>query len=341
MSLVDSVGRQVTQLRISLTDRCNFRCLYCMPPEGISFLPKSAHLSRDAIVRFARIACKNGVRHIRLTGGEPLLRPDIVSIVPALSAIPELDDLALTTNGARLAALAEPLKCAGLHRVNVSLDSMDPAHFQAITLSQAFPQVMDGIAAAIAAGLALKINVVVLKGMNDVEILSFAQFAFEHDVTVRFLEFMPLCGSAWRPELVYPVGKIRDLIASHFTLREEPRGHDAAQRFVLTDGVREGRIGLIGALSEPFCDSCARIRLSSDGKIRPCLFSNVEFNIKALLDRDAPDEDIAEAIQDAVWRKPRGSKYATDVSSVESSTSYLRVYEGEEHHNPLIHSIGG
>lgn len=341
MSLVDSFGREVTQLRISLTDRCNFRCLYCMPPEGVPVLPKSAHLDQDAIVRFARIACKNGVRHIRLTGGEPLLRPDIVAIVRDLSAIPELDDLALTTNGARLAGLAGSLKSAGLTRVNVSLDSMDPAQFQAITLSQAFPQVMDGIAAVIAARLPLKINVVVLKGMNDAEILSFAQFAFEHDVTVRFLEFMPLCGSAWRPELVYPVGKIRELIGSHFTLCEELRGHDAAQRFVISDGKRQGRIGLIGALSEPFCDSCARIRLSSDGKIRPCLFSNVEFDIKALLDRGAPDEEIAEAIQAAVWRKPRGSKYATHVSSLESSESYLKVYEGEAHRNPFIHAIGG
>lgn len=336
MSLIDAFGRRLTKLRISLTDRCNFRCLYCMPPEGIPYLPKDAHLGTEAIVRFVRIATCLGIRNVHLTGGEPLLRPDLVSLVGALAQIADLEDIALTTNGARLMALAKPLKDAGLHRINISLDSMDPARFQAITLSQAFVQVIDGIAAAITVGFPMKINMVVLRGMNDDEILSFARFALEHKVSVRFLEFMPLCGSGWRPELVYPIAELRALIASHFSLQELGRGHDAAERFAISEGARRGEIGFIGSLSEPFCDSCARMRLSSDGKIRPCLFSNTEFDVKALLDRNAPDGEIAAAIQNAVWQKPRGSKYA----SLENA-HYLDAYEGQEQNNPLIHAIGG
>ncbi len=334
-ALADSFGRPITHLRISLTDQCNFRCQYCMPSEGIDFLPQAAHLNNEAILCFVRVACRLGVSRVRLTGGEPLLRRDLLPLVEGLAAIPNLTDIALTTNGSRLESLAKPLKQAGLHRINVSLDSLNPKRFHAITRSRSFSQVMAGIEAALAVGFPLKLNVVVLNGMNDGEILSLVDFSLSHAIAVRFLEFMPLCGSAWKPEWVYPIGEVRRLIERHYHLTAESRGNEAAQTFWAESGTRKGRVGFVGSLSEPFCDTCTRMRLTVDGKIRPCLFSKQEFDVKSLLDAGASDGDLMEAIAAAIWQKPRGSKYATETAP------YLQAYDGKERENPFIHSIGG
>jgi cyclic pyranopterin phosphate synthase len=311
-----------------------------MPPEGLPLSPKENYLSKEAIIRFVRVASGLGVTRVRLSGGEPLLRHDLLEIVAGLAEIPGLKDIALTTNGFRLRTMAGPLKTAGLHRINVSLDSLDPDRFHAMTRSQGFDQVIAGIEEALKVGFPLKVNVVVLRGMNDSEILTFVELALRHSLSVRFLEFMPLCGSGWNAELVVPVAEIRRLIAKNFTLSEETRGNQAAQSFVVTDGARSGRVGFIGSLTEPFCDSCSRIRLSVEGKIRPCLFSNQEFSIRPLLDPKTSDQEIVAAIQTAVWKKERGSKYA-QMDSDPGKVDYLQAYAGKEEQNPLIHNIGG
>ena len=310
-----------------------------MPPEGLACLSKNELMSDDAIVRFVSIACRLGVTRIRLTGGEPLLRPGVVDLVARLAKVPGLSDLGMTTNGSRLLELALPLKKAGLHRLNISLDSLEENQFKAITLSQMFPQVIAGIAAAAQLGFPIKINVVVLRSMNDDEILDFVRLALRENVAVRFIEFMPLCGTGWKPEMVYPLTEVKKLIRLHFNLTEEDRGDFVAQSFTVSDGVRRANLGFIATLSEPFCDTCSRIRLTADGKIRPCLFSREDFPVLPLLHSGATDDEIAALLRQAVFKKPRGSDYAEywDRHKVVN----LNAYQGREQDTPTIRSIGG
>ena len=339
-SLTDSFGRVVNYLRIWLTDQCNFRCIYCLPPEGLPCLSQKEILSDDAILRFVTIAVRLGIERIRLTGGEPLLRPKLPELILQLKKISDLRDVALTTNGSRLAEMAQILKDAGLDRINVSLDSLDDEKFRDITLSGAFKRVIAGIEVAAKIGFPLKINVVVLKGMNDDEVLKFANLALQNSVEVRFIEFMPLCGTGWRPELVYPLTEVKKLIRTRFSLyREDGRGDHVAENFVVSDGQRHARLGFIATLSEPFCDSCSRIRLTADGNIRPCLFSREEFAVKPLLDAQASDEEIADRIHLAVMNKPRGSDFFQSQS--QSNLINLNAYVGRECETPAIRSIGG
>lgn len=330
-TLVDSFGRRVTTLRISLTDRCNFRCVYCMPPEGVPLIPKSTFLSTEQIVRFARVAGTLGVTRYRLTGGEPLLRRDVVSIVEALRRVDTVEELSITTNGSQLAELAGPLKRAGLDRLNVSLDSLDAGRFERVTLFKHYERVRAGIDAALREGFPVKVNVVVLAGIPAEEILGFAQMAVDHDMDVRFLEFMPLCGTGWRPDLVYPIAKVREIVRNRFELEALPRGSAPAETFQIAGG--RGRVGFIAPLSEPFCESCARIRISADGKIRPCLFSSYEVDMAPYLEPGVSDERLQEQLRRAVWNKPAGSQFADDPFHEASSAPVTT--------GPAIRSIGG
>ena len=331
--LVDSYGRRVNSLRISLTDRCNFRCVYCMPPEGLPMLDKSHFLGTGEIVRFVRVVGAVGVTRFRLTGGEPLLRPDITDVVRALKSVPTVAELSVTTNGSRLAELAAPLREAGLDRVNVSLDSVDKRRFETVTLSTQYERVRDGIRAALKAGFPVKLNMVVLKGITDGELLNFVGMAVDQNIEVRFLEFMPLCGEGWEAELVYPISRVRELVGSHFELNPQYRGDRTAE--TLTTGAGPAKVGFIASLSEPFCDSCSRMRLTADGNIRPCLFSDYEMPVGDLLRNGASDEQLLEAIRTAVANKPRGNQYADDPFR-NGEEEGRRVPGG-----PFIRTVGG
>jgi len=331
--LVDSYGRRVNNLRISLTDRCNFRCVYCMPPEGLPMLDKSHFLGTDDIVRFVQIVGRVGVSRYRLTGGEPLLRPDITEVVRALKAVPTVAELSVTTNGSRLAVLAEPLREAGLDRVNVSLDSVDKRRFEAVTLSSQYERVRDGIRAALKAGFPVKLNMVVLKGISDDEILEFVRVAVDQNIEVRFLEFMPLCGEGWEAELVYPIAQVRDIVSSQFKLEAQYRGDKTAETYTI--GAGPAKVGFIASLSEPFCDSCSRMRLTADGNIRPCLFSDFEVSVGDLLRNGASDEQLLAAIRTAVANKPRGNQYVEEPFGTGEEEG-RRVPSG-----PFIRTVGG
>lgn len=332
--LIDSYGRQITYLRISLTDLCNFRCVYCVPAEGLTLLPRSQYLTRSEIARFVRILGHLGVTRVRLTGGEPLLRSDILDIVRCLKEIETVKDLSITTNGSRLAPLLEPLKEAGLDRINISLDSLDPERFQEITHSDTYFEVLNVVHAALEAGFPVKLNMVVLKGLAEKEILEFVQMACEFPLEVRFLEFMPLCGTGWQADLVSPIQEVRQIVLENFDLLEElPRGDHVAQTFAIRGG--KGKVGFIASLTESFCDQCSRIRLSADGKIRPCLFSDREVSVKDLLRREASEEEILEAIRYAAKIKPRGNWFRDHPFRKEEETPF--AFQS----NPMIRKIGG
>jgi len=332
--LVDSYGRRINNLRISLTDRCNFRCVYCMPPDGLPLLEKSRFLSTEQIVRFVRIVGDAGVSRYRLTGGEPLLRPDICDVVGALKEVPTVEELSITTNGSRLAELASPLREAGLDRINVSLDSVDRRRFEAVTLSAQYDRVRSGIESSLRAGFPVKLNMVVLKDLPQREIVEFVRLAVDHDIDVRFLEFMPLCGEGWEAELVYPIAEVRDIVARDFPMTETgPRGDRTAQTFTIDGG--RGKVGFIASLSEPFCDSCSRMRLTADGNIRPCLFSDYEVPVAHLLANGAGDDEVLAAIQTAVANKPRGNEFAEKPFAGEQDEG-RRVTNG-----PFIRTVGG
>ena len=331
--LVDSYGRRITTLRISLTEHCNFRCVYCMPPEGVQFLDKTGYLTGEEIARFARIVGARGVTRVRLTGGEPLLRKDIVEIVARLKQIDTVCERSLTTNGSLLADLAAPLAEAGLDRVNISLDSLDRRRFDAITRVSRYDDVWRGIHAALDVGWPVKLNVVVLKAMTRSEIQRFAALAVEHDIDVRFLEFMPLCGTAWQDDLVYPIADVREAVREVYRLEEMPRRDRPAQTFRIAGG--RGRVGFIASLSEPFCGTCSRMRLTADGNIRPCLFSNYEVRVGHLLKNGADDDDVATAVSRAVQNKPWGSQFMDRPFADGETTDRLAAPA------PLIRNIGG
>ncbi len=303
--LTDPFGRVIDYLRISVTDRCNFRCLYCMPPEGVSELPQEDFLTFEEIVEVATVFLALGGRRIRITGGEPLVRRGIVDLVQKLSELSGLEDLALTTNGFHLSPLARSLKGAGLRRINVSLDSLNPVRFARMTSCPRFDKVWQGIRKAVAVGLKTKINVVVMKGVNDNEIVRFGRLAQRFPLEVRFIEFMPLCGTGWHPEWVLPIGEVRAVLQQHFTLVPIERGGEVAESYAIQGG--EGGVGFIASLSEPFCQRCSRMRLTVDGKLRSCLFSNREIDVKgALRSCVSSRKEVARLIQEAVVRKPQG-----------------------------------
>lgn len=312
-ALVDSFGRTVDYLRISVTDRCNFRCIYCMPAEGISLLPQKDILSFEEIARVARIFLAMGGRKIKLTGGEPLARKGIEKLVEKLAHLEGIKDLGLTTNGFYLKELARPLFQAGLPRVNVSLDSMNIARFAQLTRSFSFNKVWDGIQEALQVGLKLKINVVVMKGMTHDELHDFGQLLQGHPIDIRFIEFMPLCGSGWRPEWMLPLRTIEEFFQKNYKLTSLSRGSTTAKTYQLAEGL--GKVGFIASMTEPFCDRCSRLRLTAGGQLRPCLFSNEETDLKSTLRNGASDEAIQELIKKTIWKKPKGHEISPHIQN--------------------------
>ena len=304
--LVDPHGRSVRDLRISVTDRCNLRCRYCMPAEGMEWLARSDLLSYEEIERVARVCVERfGFDGIRLTGGEPTVRAGLPVLVEKLAALGT--DLSLTTNGATLGLLAGELREAGLRRINISLDSLRPDTFFAVTRRHALDQVLDGIDAAIDAGFSpVKVNCVLVRGVNDGEIVDFATFGREKGVTVRFIEFMPLdAEDGWSPGTVVPAAEVVAAIDAVYPLEAVPaRGRAPAERFRYADG--RGEIGVIASVTRSFCGSCDRVRLTAEGMFRNCLFAVRETDLRAVLRSGGSDDDLAAAIVADVGNKWAG-----------------------------------
>jgi cyclic pyranopterin phosphate synthase len=307
--LRDSYGRVADDLRISVTDRCNFRCIYCMPAEGLKWLAREDILRFEEIHRLARVFVdRYGVRTIRLTGGEPLVRVKIEELVAMINSIDPTLDITMTTNGVLLRQKAKLLKEAGLKRVNVSLDTLHIDRFQEIARREAFDRTMDGILAAEEAGLSpIKLNMVVMKGRNDDEVVDFARLARERGFEVRFIEFMPLdADGIWSNDLVVPSRRIQEQIEDLFPLvamSEDRPGPAAKYRF--GDGA-PGGVGFISSVSQAFCTTCNRIRLTAEGGLRTCLFSLQETPLRDLMRSGASDDTIARVIEKAVWLKEEG-----------------------------------
>jgi cyclic pyranopterin phosphate synthase len=306
--LKDSYGRQIRDLRVSLTDRCNFRCFYCLPHGEPPAAPKAQMLTYEEIEYACDIFVALGIEKIRLTGGEPMLRRDIETLIRKLAALKAsgLHDLALTTNGYFLPDRAQGLKQAGLDRITISLDSLRPEEFKRSTGVDALERVLAGIAAAQAAGLApLKVNAVIVRGHNDEEVAAFAAFARTHGVAMRFIEFMPLdSGHEWDRKLVVSGQEIRARIAARFPLILAPvaRGAETSSRWLFADGA-PGEIGIIAPVTEPFCGACSRIRLTADGQIRTCLFSTVEHSLRDVLRSNATRAEVCDFITGVVLKK--------------------------------------
>ncbi|MFN2441443.1 MAG: GTP 3',8-cyclase MoaA [Thermoanaerobaculia bacterium] len=308
--LRDSYGRVIGDLRISITDRCNFRCTYCIPVENVDWKPRSEILTYEELIRLTRIFARFGVRKLRVTGGEPLLRPQATSLIRRLSKIEGVEDLSLTTNGKLLPAFAPELRSAGVRRINISLDSLRHDRFFAMTRRNALREVLEGIQAASDAGFApIKINAVVIRGVNDDEIESFATFSRETGHTVRFIEFMPLdSGHLWSIDQVVSGREILERLKGAFPLIRLPQRSDSetAVRWGFEDS--PGEIGIIAPVTAPFCGNCNRIRLTADGMLRTCLFSLVEHDVKTPLRRGASDEEMMERIGAMVLTKEPGHR---------------------------------
>ena len=307
MGLFDRYGREHDDLRISVTDRCNFRCFYCMPEEGMTWLPHDEILGYEEIARVVRVTTALGFSGYHLTGGEPLLRKDLHLLVEQMLEVQPDMDLALTTNGVLLPQAARDLYAAGLRRVNVSLDSMDAGKFLLMTRRDAFGQVMAGIEAATAAGFSpIKINAVAVRGLSEEELPRFARWARETGHVVRFIEYMPLdADRAWATEKVLTAEEILEGLSSEGEL-ELVSGHpsDPATRYRYRDGA--GEVGVIASVTRPFCRDCNRIRLTADGMVRTCLFSTAEHDLKKLLRGGASDEEIRDWLAGVVLTKTPG-----------------------------------
>jgi GTP 3',8-cyclase len=303
--LRDSWGREIRSLRVSVTDKCNFRCRYCMPAEGLEWLERDELLSFEEIERLVALLARMGVDEIRLTGGEPLVRRDLPVLVGLLARTPGVRDLSLTTNGVLLDRLAAPLVEAGLRRVNVSLDSLSHVRFAEITRRDALDRVLGGLAAAERHPelRPIKINCVAIRGFTEQEVPALAALARRKPYVVRFIEFMPLdADEAWRGDDVLTGAEIRALIEEHWPLEEVPaKPSSTARRFRFADGA--GEIGFVNPISEPFCSTCDRIRLTADGQLRTCLFSRREWDLKTPLRNGASDEELADLLRFAVRHK--------------------------------------
>ncbi|MEW1858585.1 GTP 3',8-cyclase MoaA [Pseudarthrobacter oxydans] len=323
--LVDRHGRRATDLRLSLTDKCNLRCTYCMPAEGLEWLSKQAVMSASEIVRIVRIGVERlGVRELRLTGGEPLVRHDLLGIISELRRNHPQLPISMTTNGVGLAKKAAPLKAAGLTRINVSLDSLHEETFTKLTRRPFLNQVMAGVDAAWAAGLGpVKLNAVLMRGINDAEAPSLLAWALERGYELRFIEQMPLdADHGWTRHNMITAAEICTLLSTDFVLTPDPRARDGApaERFEVRRravgsttspaGGQDvcpalGTVGIIASVTEPFCSDCRRTRITAEGKIMSCLFSREEFDLLGLLRSGATDDDLTRRWQDAMWLKPR------------------------------------
>jgi GTP 3',8-cyclase len=303
--LRDGHGRLIGDVRVSVTDRCNFRCQYCMPAEGLPWLERDEILRFEEIARLVALLASMGVGDVRLTGGEPLVRRELPRLVAMLAAVDGLHDLSVTTNGYLLERDAEALVRAGVRRFNVSIDSLQRDRFFAMTRRDALPQVLRGLEALARFPEAhpIKVNAVAMRGFTEAEVLPFARFAREHPYEVRFIEFMPLdADHAWSPDAVLTGDEIRAAIHETYPLEPQPREPSATARiYRFADG--RGRIGFINPVSEPFCGDCNRIRLTADGRLRTCLFSLRETDLRGPLRAGASDAELESIVRDAVWRK--------------------------------------
>jgi cyclic pyranopterin phosphate synthase len=304
-ALVDGWGRAIKSVRVSVTDRCNFRCKYCMPAEGLEWLERTEVLSFEEIERLVRILAAMGVEEVRLTGGEPLVRRDLPELVRRLAVLPGVNDLSLTTNGILLDKLAGPLVEAGLNRFNVSLDSLSHVRFAEITRRDALDRVLAGLEELerYPQAAPIKINCVAMRGFTEVEVPALAELARRKPYVVRFIEFMPLDADAsWRNEEVLTGAEIRAIVEERWPLEEIPaKPGSTSRRFRFADGA--GELGFIDPVSEPFCSSCDRIRLTADGQLRTCLFSRREWPLKEPLRAGASDDEIAALIREAILHK--------------------------------------
>ncbi|MGA5703677.1 GTP 3',8-cyclase MoaA [Peterkaempfera bronchialis] len=309
--LIDSFGRTAVDLRVSLTDRCNLRCTYCMPEEGMQWLAKPQLLTDEEIVRLVRIATTDlGVTEVRFTGGEPLLRPGLVGIVADCAALEQRPRLSLTTNAIGLARTAAALRDAGLDRVNVSLDTLDPDTFHTLSRRHRHQDVLDGLAAAEKAGLApVKVNTVLLRGVNDHEAPDLLAWCLEHGYELRFIEQMPLDAQhGWQRASMVTAEEILERLATRFTLTPEPaarRGAAPAERWLVDGG--PARVGVIASVTRPFCRACDRTRLTADGQVRNCLFAREETDLRTALRSGGSDAEIADLWRAAMWGKKAGA----------------------------------
>lgn len=327
--LVDRFGRVHTDLRISVTDRCNVRCTYCMPADGVPFRSHTEILSFEEIHRFVRVAAELGISQLRLTGGEPLVRKGIVGLVEMLAAVPGIEDLALTTNAVLLGRYAQALKDAGLNRLNISLDTLDRDKYQKICRRDELPNVLEGIAAADRAGFQnTKLNSVAIREQIEDDVVPLATFAREHGMQLRFIEFMPLdADRRWHSGTVITADEILAILADSFGPLEpvDSNGSDApATEYRFVDG--RGTVGVISSLTDPFCRRCSRLRLTADGKLRNCLFSTEEWSARKILRSDCSDRELADLIREAVSEK-----------QLERGTESGRISRT----NRTMHQIGG
>ena len=305
--LADAYGRIASDLRVSLTDRCNLRCTYCMPAEGLDWLPKPDLLTDDEVVRLVRIGVgRLGIREVRFTGGEPLLRRGLPTIIERTAALDPRPEISLTTNAIGLARLGGPLREAGLDRVNVSLDTLRPETFRALAHRDRLPDVLDGLAAAAEAGLTpVKVNAVLMRGVNDGEAPALLRYCLDHGYQLRFIEQMPLDAQhGWRRENMVTAEEILTELSADFVLKpDEPagRGSAPAESFLIDGGPE--RVGVIGSVTRPFCGACDRVRLTADGQVRNCLFARTENDLRGPMRSGATDADLA-----ALWRRAVAAK---------------------------------
>jgi GTP 3',8-cyclase len=330
LALRDSFGRVHDDLRLSITDRCNLRCTYCMPVDPVWF-DRASLLTYEEMTRVTRIAVGEGVRKVRVTGGEPLVRRDVTRLIAALAAIPGVGDLSLTTNGVLLRPIAAALAAAGLTRLNVSLDTLDRRRFEEITGRDRLRDVLSGLDAARDAGIApIKINAVLLRGRNEEDALPLAAFGREEGCEVRFIECMPLAnGEGWDPARVVTGASLRAAIGARWPIVRDPEEdpHAPASRFLYEDGA--GAVGFIDSVTAPFCSACSRLRLTSDGKLRVCLYDDRETDLRAALRGGADDASIARLLHGALHHKGRGG--ALDILEAQEALPLART----------MHQIGG
>ncbi|MEV7124054.1 GTP 3',8-cyclase MoaA [Kitasatospora griseola] len=309
--LLDTYGRQAVDLRVSLTDRCNLRCTYCMPEEGLNWLGRDDLLTDEEIVRLVGLAVRDlGVREVRFTGGEPLLRPGLVPIIAACAALDPRPEISLTTNGIGLARVATSLRDAGVDRVNVSIDTLNPDTFARLTRRRRHQDVLDGLLAAEAAGLRpVKLNAVLMRGVNDHEAADLLAWAIEHRYQLRFIEQMPLDAQhGWDRSQMVTAEEILALLRTRFALTPEPssvRGAAPAERWLVDGG--PATVGVIASVTRPFCRACDRTRLTADGQIRNCLFATGETDLRGALRSGASDAELAELWRAAMWGKKAGA----------------------------------
>jgi GTP 3',8-cyclase len=309
MTLRDKFGRQITDLRISVTDRCNFRCVYCRSADPENYRGRDELLSWAEFDRLAKVFVDLGIQKIRVTGGEPLVREGVEDFIGRLNAL-GVRDLSMTSNGHQLAERVDRLVAEGLRRINISLDSLDAARFESITRAKTFASVMRGIDVVQNSSLGpAKINAVLVRGINDSEVESFAEFSRERGVVMRFIEFMPLDADRhWHREAVVPAAEVYERIHARWPLEQIPHEQsETARKYRFADGA-PGEIGLIAPVTQPFCGHCSRIRLTADGKLRTCLFSKDDHDLRGLLRGGAPDADIAGYIRSVVMEKEAGHR---------------------------------